>query len=128
VGRLKPGVSLEVARQDLTRIHKGMIPQRSVNEITSPRLTPLRERLLGDYRLGTYVLIAAVAVVWLIACANVAGLMLARSLGRAREISIRMALGATRGSVIRQVLAESLVLSAVGGLLGIALGQSSLGV
>jgi predicted permease len=104
-----------------------MIPNRSVNDITSPRLTPLRERLLGDYRLVTYVLMAAVAVVWLIACANVAGLTLARGLGRSKEISIRMALGATRRSVIRQVLAESLVLSAIGGLLGIALGQSSLG-
>lgn len=127
VARLKPGVGLEVARQDLTRIHKGMIPTRSVNDITSPRLTPLRERLLGDYRLVTYVLIAAVGVVWLIACANVAGLMLARGLGRAKEISIRMALGATRRSVVRQVLVESLLLAAVGGLLGVGLGQSSLG-
>jgi putative ABC transport system permease protein len=126
-GRLKPGVTLEQARQDLTRIHKAMIPNRSVNDITSPRLTSLRERLLGDYRLVTYVLIAAVAVVWLIACANVAGLTLARGLGRSKEISIRMALGATRHSVIRQVLAESLVLSVIGGLLGVALGQSSLG-
>src|SRR5262245_49163589 len=125
-GRLKPGVTLEQARQDLTRIHKAMIPNRSVNDITSPRLSSLRERLLGDYRLVTYVLIAAVGVVWLIACANVAGLTLARGLGRSKEISIRMALGATRRSVIRQVLAESLVLSVLGGLLGVALGQSSL--
>jgi predicted permease len=126
-GRLKPGVAIEQARQDLTRIHRGMIPTRAVNDITSPRLTPLRERLLGDYRLVTYVLIAAVAVVWLIACANVAGLTLARGLGRSKEISIRMALGATRRSVIRQILAESLALSVIGGLLGVALGQSSLG-
>ncbi len=126
-GRLKPGVTLEQARQDLTRIHKAMIPTRPVNEITSPRLAPLRERLLGDFRLVTYVLIAAVGVVWLIACANVAGLTLARGLGRSKEISIRMALGATRRSVIRQVLAESLALSIIGGLLGIALGRTSLG-
>jgi len=127
VGRLKPGITSEAARQDLTRIHKAMIPNRPVNDITSPRLTPLRQRLLGDYRSGTYILLAAVGVVWLIACANVAGLMLARGLGRAKEISIRMALGATRGSVVRQVLVESLLLAAVGGLLGICLGQSSLG-
>jgi putative ABC transport system permease protein len=125
-GRLKPGVTLEVARQDLTRIHKSAIPTRPVNDITSPRLTPLRQRLLGDYRSGTYILIAAVAVVWLIACANVAGLMLARGLARGKEISIRMALGATRRCVVKQILIESLVLSAVGGLLGIFLGQSGL--
>jgi len=127
VGRLKPGVSIETARQDLTRIHRAMIPNRPFNDITSPRLTPLRERLLGDYRSVTYVLIAAVGVVWLIACANVAGLMFARGLSRTKEISIRMALGATRSSVVRQVLVESLLLAAVGGLLGICLGQSSLG-
>ena len=127
VGRLKPGITSEAARQDLTRIHKAMISNRPVNDITSPRLTPLRQRLLGDYRSGTYILLAAVGVVWLIACANVAGLMLARGLGRAREISIRMALGATRSSVVRQVLVESFLLAAVGGLLGVCLGQSSLG-
>ena len=127
VGRLRPGVSLETARQDLLRIHKNLIPDRPVNAITSPRLTPVRERLLGDYRPVTYVLLAAVGVVWLIACANVASLMLARGLGRGKEISIRMALGASRRSVIRQVLVESLLLSALGGLLGIGLGQASLG-
>jgi hypothetical protein len=127
VGRLKRAVTMETARQDLTRIHKAMIPDRPVNEITSPRLDLLQERLLGDYRPVTYVLIAAVAVVWLIACANVAGLMLARGLGRTREISIRMALGATRGSVVRQILLESFLLAAGGGLLGICAGQSTLG-
>ncbi len=103
-----------------------MIPTRPANDITSPRVTPLRERLLGDYRTVTYVLIAAVSVVWLIACGNVAGLMLARGLGRGKEISVRMALGATRGRVLRQVLAESLLLSAIGGSLGIFLGESTL--
>src|SRR6266850_531197 len=125
-GRLKPGVTLERAREDLTRIHKAQISTRPVNEITSPRVTPLRERLLGDYRPVTYVLIAAVAVVWLIACANVAGLMLARGLARGKEISVRMALGASRLRVVRQVLVESLVLSALGGLIGVLLGQGSL--
>jgi putative ABC transport system permease protein len=126
VGRLKPGISMEAARQDLLRVHKAQIPDRSVNEITSPRLTPLRERLLGDYRPVVYILLAAVGVVWLIACGNVAGLMLARGLARSKEISIRMALGATRSAVVRQVLVESLILSALGGALGICLGQVSL--
>ncbi len=94
--------------------------------LVSHGLTPLRQRLLGDYRSGTYILITSVAVVWLIACANVAGLMLARGLARGKEISIRMALGATRAGVIRQILVESLVLSAVGGLIGIFAGQSCL--
>jgi len=126
VGRLKPGITSETARQDLTRIHKAMIPNRPVNDITTPRLTPLRQRLLGDYNSGIYILIAAVTVVWLIACANVAGLMLARVLARGKEISIRMALGATRAAVVKQILVESLLLSAGGGLIGILAGQSCL--
>ncbi|MBI4660334.1 MAG: ABC transporter permease [Verrucomicrobia bacterium] len=126
VGRLKPGVTAETARQDLTRIHKAMIPNRPANDITSPRITPLRQRLLGDYRSGTYILLAAVAVVWLIACGNVAGLMLARGLARGKEISIRMALGATRAAIVKQIFVESLLLSAVGGLIGILGGQSCL--
>ncbi|HTI69565.1 MAG TPA: ABC transporter permease [Candidatus Limnocylindria bacterium] len=123
VGRLKPGASLEQARQDLTRIHKAMIPTRQVNDITSPRLTPLQERLLGDYRTATYVLMGAVGMVWVIACANVAGLMLARGLSRNREISIRLALGATRAAVVRQVLTESLLLAACGGVAGVLIGE-----
>src|SRR2546430_445444 len=63
VGRLKPGVTTETARQDLTRIHKAMIPSRPANDITSPRITPLRQRLPGDYSSGTCLLIAAGTVV-----------------------------------------------------------------
>jgi predicted permease len=125
-GRLKPGITVDRAREDLTRIHKTQVSTRPVNEITSPRVTPLRERLLGDYRPVTYVLIAAVGVVWLISCANVAGLVLARGLARGKEISVRMALGASRHRVVRQVLVESLLLSALGGLIGMLLGQASL--
>jgi predicted permease len=126
VGRLKPGVSAHVALQDLTRIHKAQIPTRPVNEITAPRLTPLRDRMFGDYRSVTYVLLAAVGVVWLIACGNVAALMLARGLGRTKEISIRMALGASRWVIARDVLGESLLLSALGGVLGIAAGLGAM--
>ncbi|HSR53206.1 MAG TPA: ABC transporter permease [Acidobacteriota bacterium] len=118
IGRLKPGVTLQQARQDLTRVHKSLIEERSVNEITSPRLTPLRERYLGDVRAVTTLLLGAVGLVLLIACANVAGLMLARGASRAREMGIRLSLGASRTRVIRQLLTESLVYSVLGGILG----------
>jgi putative ABC transport system permease protein len=126
IGRLKAGVTLEMARQDLTRIHKGLITARPVNEITSPRVTLLSERLLGDFRDATYMLMGAVGVVWLIACGNVAGLMLARGLGRSKEISVRMALGASRARVARQILVESLLLSFLAGAVGVCLGESML--
>ncbi len=122
VGRLKPGVSIEQARADLSRIHKAMIPNRNVNEITSPKMMPLRERYLGDYRTATNVLLAAVGVVLLIACVNIAGLMLARGTARSREMGIRAAMGASRGRIVGQLLTESLAVAAIGGALGAALG------
>jgi len=126
VGRLKADASIGQARDDLTRIHRGMIETRQVNEITSPKLLPLRERYLGNLRLVTMVLLAAVAVVLLIACVNIAGLMLARGAVRTRELGIRAALGASRGRLVRQLLTESLVLSVAGGVLGVALGSAAL--
>ncbi len=123
VGRLKHGVSLDQARADLLRIHKGMVETRQVNEITSPRITPLRERYLGDSRLGTAVLFGAAVLVLAIGCANVAALMLARGLARSREMGVRLALGATRLQIARQVLAESLVLALLAGLGGMLLSQ-----
>lgn len=123
VGRLKPDVSLDQARADLLRIHKGMVETRQVNEITSPRITPLRERYLGDSRLGTAVLFGAVVLVLAIGCANVAALMLARGLARSREMGVRLALGATRLRIARQVLVESLVLALLAGLGGTLLSQ-----
>ena len=122
VGRLKPGVTLEQARADLARVHKGLIPTRNVNEITAPVAMPLRERYLGDYRLVTQVLLGAVGFVLLIACVNVAGLMMARGTARAREVAIRAALGAGRRRLVRQFLTESLLLAAAGGAAGVALG------
>ncbi|HSR67358.1 MAG TPA: ABC transporter permease [Acidobacteriota bacterium] len=118
IGRLKPGVTIEQARQDLTRVHKGQVEQRSVNDITSPRLTPLRERYLGDVRAVTMLLLGAVGLVLLIACANVAGLMLARGASRTREMGIRLSLGASRTRIMRQLLTESLLYSLLGGVLG----------
>jgi predicted permease len=122
VGRLKEGVTIEQAQQDLERIHKNQIENREVNEITFPTVEPVVERVLGDARLGTTALLGAVALVLLIACANIAGLMLARALARGREMGIRVAIGAGRGRIARQILTESLVLAMVGGALGAFLG------
>jgi len=124
VGRLKHGVSMKQAGADLLRVHKAMIPNdRKVNEITSPILTPLRDRYLGDFRTVSRILLGAVAVVLLIACVNIAALMMVRGSTRAREIAIRTAMGASRSRIVRQLLTENLVLAAAGGLLGVALGD-----
>src|SRR5262249_249567 len=96
VGLLKPGVSIEPARTALLRVHQAMIARgQKVNEITSPVLAPLRDRYLGDFKTGSRVLLAAVGVVLLIACVNIAALMLVRGASRAREIAIRTAIGAS---------------------------------
>ena len=119
-------MSIQQALADLTRVHKAMIPNRQVNSITSPTAIPLREEYLGDYRLVTQVLLGAVGFVLLIACVNVAGLMMARSTGRSREVAIRAALGAGRAQLMRQLMAESAMLAAAGGIAGVALGWLAL--
>jgi predicted permease len=124
IGRLKPGVTIEAALEDLTRIHKNMIEDRPANEITSPVVLPILERFLGDYRLGTTAMLGAVGMVLLIACANIAGLMLARSIARSREVGIRLAMGAQRRRIAQQLLTESFVLAVAGALPGLALGYA----
>ena len=122
VGRLQDGVALEQAREDLLAVHKGMLPGREVNEVTFPVVASLRDRHLGSYRTRSNFVMGAVAVVLLIACANIAGLMFARSLGRGPEIGIRLAMGAPRRRIVRQLLTESVLLALVGAGLGAALG------
>jgi predicted permease len=121
VGRLKPGVTQEQAQADLLRAHRSR-PDYA-NSPTSPTVGPLRDRFLGNFKVVTRVLLGAVGVVLLIACVNIAGLMLVRGEARSREIAIRMAVGAGRGRVTRQLLTESLALALTGGLIGAALGK-----
>jgi len=127
IGRLKHGVSIDQAHADLLRIHKNMIQQgQKVNEITSPILTDVRERYLGDFRSVSHILLGGVAVVLLIACVNITALMLVRGSARARELAIRTAIGASRNRIIRQLLTENFVLALVGGVLGVGLGAAAL--
>ncbi|HOW63754.1 MAG TPA: ABC transporter permease [Candidatus Paceibacterota bacterium] len=126
LGRLKPGVSLALALEDLQRVHQGLVAEKRANENTSPRLTTLTDRYFGDARLLLRLLLLAVAMVLVIACGNVAALMLARGLARGRELGLRLSLGATRWRVARLIVVESLLLAALGGLIGMALGNAGL--
>lgn len=122
IGRLKPGVTMAMALDDLQRIHQARVADHKANENTSPRLTTITDRLFGDARPVLAILMGAVAVVLLIACGNVAALMLARGLARWRELGIRLSLGATAGRVARLILTESLLVSTLAGALGLVLG------
>ena len=120
-GRLKPGVTLQQAQSERRLIFTQLMrryPDEVSQEDVGAALIPLREWLIGDLRSPLLILLATVGLVLLIACANIANLMLARSTARHQEISIRAALGAGRGQIIRQLLTESSVLAVAGGALG----------
>ena len=123
-GRLKPGVSLSEAQADLQlageefkRRYPGALGPKD-----SFTVEPMRQLLVRNVRTALFVLLGAVACVLLIACANVANLLLARASGRSREIAIRSAIGAGRGRIVRQLLTESVLLSLIGGVLGLVVG------
>ena len=122
IGHLKPGVTVAQARADMSLIDQHLAAQYpdSNKRFTSAYVKPEIEHLVGDVRPALHVLFSAVCFLLLIACANVAGLLLARSSRRQSEIALRAALGATRLEIIRQILLESIVLSSLGGMLGLA--------
>jgi putative ABC transport system permease protein len=121
-GRLKPGVSVEQARAELDMIQRNYAQNRPyIPAGFEVRVTPLAERLVGNLRMGLLTLFGSVGFVLLIACANVANLLLARASMRQKELVIRAALGAGRRRLIRQMLTESLLLSMLGGAAGLLL-------
>lgn len=122
VGRLAPATSLAAARSEMEGIAARLAKQYpGANDQFAVLLRPIREAFVGDMRIAILSLFGAVICVLLIACANVANLLLVRGAGRTREVALRIAFGATRRRIVRQMLTESLVLAVVGGALGIAL-------
>ena len=122
VGRLKAGVTLAQAKADMDGIAQNLaVAYPEADKAVGITLVSMKEDIVGNVQPFLIVLLAAVGFLLLIACANVANLLLARSMGRSREFAIRAAMGASQGRVIRQLLSESILLAGLGGALGLLL-------
>jgi putative ABC transport system permease protein len=127
IGRLAPGVTLDQARRDVSGVMQSLRAHYGNRmDAVNGALLPLREQLVGQTRPALLVLLVASLVLLLIACTNAVNLLVARMAGRQGEIAVRAALGAERGRLMRQFLAESLVLAVAGGVLGMGMAQGGL--
>jgi putative ABC transport system permease protein len=123
IGRMKPGVSVERARSELNAVMRVIVREHPTeySERTVIAMMPLRDYTVGKVRTALWIVLGAVGMVLLIACANVAHLSLARASSRVKEMAVRAALGAGRARLVRQMLSESLLLAIAGGLAGVVL-------
>jgi predicted permease len=121
IGRLAPGVSADQARAEMNAVTARLIREYPKEDgSTIFVMAPLRDRIVGQIQPLLLILLGAVGFVLLIACANVANLLMTRSIGRRKEFAVRAALGASRGNILSQLLTESLLLAAIGAVLGLA--------
>jgi predicted permease len=126
LARMKPGVSVELAQADLATIAAALAAAHPVDQGIGVAVKRLSETRVGELRPMLFLLMGAVSLILLIACVNLANLLLARNSARQRELSVRAALGAGRAALIRQLLAETLLLSLIGGTVGLLLAEAGL--